>query len=132
MDALRGATESTLVTTTSRGARIQERLDALGISDREFHETTGIDRKTLRRAVDGEERVRPGTYAAIEAAVTQLEQRVAGVTEHNDSPEDDMVEFTVEGNFGVRAVVKGPVRDLAALQDAVAKLVLDMQQPKSG
>lgn len=46
-------------------------------------------------------------------------------------PNDDLVEFTVEGNFGVRAVVKGPIRDMDALQDAVARLISDMQLDES-
>jgi hypothetical protein len=128
MHALRSGAESTLVVDDERGRAIQERLDVLGISDREFHEVTGIDRKTLRRAVAGEDRVLPRTYTAIEAAIDKLEQRVAGIPIRvSDDPADDLVEFTVEGNFGVRAVVKGPVRDMAALQAAVSKLVRDMQ-----
>lgn len=124
------------VVTLGRGDKIQERLDHLGISDREFHETTGIDRKTLRRAVDGEDRVRPGTYAAIEAALDKLEQRVAGVprTKAIGDPADDLVEFTIEGNFGVRAVVKGPVRDMDELLAAVDKLMRGMgvDGPRTG
>lgn len=46
-------------------------------------------------------------------------------------PEDDLVEFTVEGNFGVRAVVKGPVRDMDAMQAAVSKLISGMQVDES-
>lgn len=46
-------------------------------------------------------------------------------------PEDDLVEFTVEGNFGVRAVVRGPVRDMEALQAAVSKLISGMQVEES-
>lgn len=112
-----------------RGERIQRRLDELGISDREFHERTGIDRKTVRRAVDGEARVRASTYAAIEAALDRLEAHVAGVPDVHPvgDPADRLVEFIVEGNLGVRAVVKGPVRDIDALEAAVAKLVRDMQ-----
>lgn len=44
------------------------------------------------------------------------------------NPSDDLVEFSVEGNFGVRAVVKGPVRDIEALREAVAKLIADMNR----
>jgi hypothetical protein len=41
---------------------------------------------------------------------------------------EDYVEFTVEGNFGVRAVVRGPVRDMPELQKAVAELLRDMRE----
>lgn len=129
MHALRDTTESALVADSERGDKIQERLDALGISDREWAAETGIDRKTLRRAVAGDEKVQSRTYTAIEAELSRLEQLTGGVPGRaiSGDPGDDLVEFTIEGNFGVRAVVKGPVRDMAALQSAVAKLVRDMQ-----
>lgn len=127
MYVLRDTAQSTPVADSERGERIQERLERLGISDREFHETTGIDRKTLRRAVSAEGNVRSSTYAAIEAELDKLEEKVAGPQQRPVG--DDLVEFTIEGNFGVRAVVKGPVRDMAALQDAVTRLVRDMQNP---
>lgn len=131
MHALTDTAESPLMGDGERGQRIQERLDALGISDREFHEETGIDRKTLRRAVVGEDRVRVSTYAAIESALDKLEARVMGTPiVASDDPTSDLVEFVVEGNFGVRAIVKGPIRDMDALQTAVAKLVRDMQQTR--
>lgn len=111
-----------------RGAQIQARLDELGIKDREFYAKTGIDRKTLRRAVAGEERVRDSTYDAINAALDRLEVSNEGIGEAEVDPtNDDYVEFTVEGNFGVRAVVKGPVRDMDELQKAVAHLVREMR-----
>lgn len=50
---------------------------------------------------------------------------------HLGDPSEDLVEFTVEGNFGVRAVVKGPVRDMDALQAAVSKLIAGMQTDES-
>lgn len=129
MYAVLSTAESALVGDTERGDEIKRRLEALGISDREFHETTGIDRKTLRRAIEGQDRVRPSTFVAIESALMQLEQRVTGPKARAvGDPRDDLVEFTIEGNFGVRAVVKGPVRDMDALESAVAKLVRDMQQ----
>lgn len=130
MSATLSAAESPVVASeTGRGDEIQRRIDELGISDREFHDKTGIDRKTLRRAIDGEPRVRASTYAAIEAALDRLEAHVAGVPDVHPvgDPADDMIEFIIEGNLGVRAVVKGPVRDIGALEAAVAKLVRDMQ-----
>lgn len=109
-----------------RGAEIQRRLSDLGISDREFYDKTGIDRKTLKRAIAGVPGTRPSTYIAITAALDRLERMVRG--EPADRPEADYVEFTVEGNFGVRAVVKGPVKDMDELQRAVARLVKEMRQ----
>lgn len=120
------------MTEPGRGAAIDERLKALGVSDREFEDQTGINRKTLRRAAANDEKVRASTYAAIEAALDKLERRASpdlGQPRSIGDAGDDLVEFTIEGNFGVRAVVKGPIRDMEALQAAVAKLVRDMQGP---
>ncbi len=41
-------------------------------------------------------------------------------------PGDDLIEFTVKGNFGVSAIVKGPIRDIDQLQEAVSKLIAGM------
>lgn len=46
-------------------------------------------------------------------------------------PSEGLVAFEIFGNFGVRAVVKGPVRDLDALQAAVSKLIAGMQIDES-
>lgn len=123
------AAESPLVTDEygDRGAEIQKRIDALGITDREFYAKTGIDRKTLRRAVEGVEGTRASTYIAIEAALAKLENAVRGKAVTHRMGEEDYVEFTVEGNFGVRAVVRGPVKDMDELQRAVGKLVREMR-----
>lgn len=130
MQAVRHGAESAIVTsgddeTEGRGQEIERRLDELGISDREFYAKTGIDRKTLKRAIAEEPGTRPSTYIAIIAALDRLERMVRG--EPAAQPEADYVEFTVEGNFGVRAVVKGPVKDMEELQRAVARLVREMR-----
>lgn len=41
-------------------------------------------------------------------------------------PNDGLVEFRVSGAFGVQAVVRGPIRDIDALQAAVSKLIAGM------
>jgi hypothetical protein len=58
----------------TRGSLIQERLDAIGITDREFHAHTGIDRKTLRRAVADDPSVRAKTSHLIENWLTRREE----------------------------------------------------------
>jgi len=133
MHAVANGAQSGGVTDSERAQKIRERLDALGISDREFEATTGVDRKALRRAASGEP-VRRSTYVAIETWLDRIEHEVGmdapplpeGARQIGD-PADGLVEFTVEGNFGVRAVVKGPIRDLDALQKAVSKLIAGMQ-----
>lgn len=130
MQVLASRADFLAVTDDERSAAIKRRFENLGISDREFYEKTGIDRKTLRRAIAGEEGTRQSTYMAIDAALTRLEQFTTGA--HAERPDTDYVEFTVEGNFGVRAVVKGPVRDMDELQQAVAKLIREMRGETGG
>lgn len=116
-----------------RGASIQRRLNALGISDREFHEQTGIDRKTLRRAVAGQEKVRPSTYAAIEAALDKLEAKVGGgpvAAAPVVQPASDFIEFDITGDFGVHLVVKGPVADADVLKRQVIEIIREIRATK--
>lgn len=116
----------------TRGGAIKRRVEALGIGDREWHEATGIDRKTLNRAIENVSTVRPSTYTAIEAELDKLEALKAGRPAarviRSDDPGVDMMEVTVEGNFGVRAVVKGPVRDSDVIQSFVRDLMRGMER----
>lgn len=103
----------------------------MGISNVEFAAKARVDRGTLGRALKDDERVGAKTWSRIEQTATKLERELgmdepAQVQPIGD-PAEDLVTFEVQGNFGVRAVVKGPVRDLAALQDAVSKIIADMQ-----
>ena len=118
-----------LVTDSERGQRIQQRLDALRMSDRQFSENSGIDRKTLRRAVSANANVRENTYRAIEDWLDRFEREAAGFAglKGSGDPEDDLFEFEVTGNFGVRVVVKGPARDQAALEASVIRLMREMR-----
>lgn len=44
---------------------------------------------------------------------------------------EDFVQFEISGNFGVRAIVKGPVRDIDALQAAALKLAAGLNAETS-
>lgn len=107
----------------TRGAAIQRRLEELGLSDREWHRETGIDRKTLNRAIAGESSVRASTYGAIESALDKLERRVRG---GDIKPEGDLVTFRLSGNFGVEVTVQGPVANVEELEAAVERLLRKM------
>ena len=130
MSAMAQETSGTirLVTDSERGQRIQARLDALGMTARQFQERTSISRDTLRKAVAGEASVRPNTYDLIESKLDQFERQAEGFEGlKGQRPEDDLIEFELSGNFGVRVVVKGPLRDQAALEESVARLIREMR-----
>lgn len=113
---------------TDRGAAIQRRIDALGISDREWHTQTGIDRKTLHRAIRNEPGTRASTYTAIEAELDKLEAKVAGVPTAQEAPEAPrVVRIEVPNVYGARAlIVEGPVDDLPALEAMVDRIMRRM------
>lgn len=101
----------------------------------------------LRAAAKGEPLAEPRsqTWTAIERAANWPPGSARSVWEGGEPPEtvlpegarpigdpsDDLVEFVIEGNFGVRAVVKGPLRDMDELQAAVSKLIVGMQIDES-
>lgn len=104
------------------GQNIEERRIKLGMSRKGLAEAAGVDRGRLAAAEAGNPAVRPTTLRAITSTLDRLEQEMG-----MDDPEDDLVEFRVSGNFGVDVVVKGPVRDMQALEESVARIVRRMQ-----
>lgn len=128
MYAVADTADSSLVGNRERSEKIQARLDELGISDREFAERSGVDRKALRRAANGEA-VRPSTYTAIETWLDRLE-REAGTDvpelpdgfEYVGDPAQQFITFEV-GEGPTRVVVKGPIRDADLLREQATKLV---------
>ena len=110
------------------GKRVQARRLALGMSVKKLAELAGVDRGRLAKLEDGDPSIRPATLGAVESALRRLEHEM-GMDEVRPvgDPAEGLVEFTVRGNFGVSAVVKGPIRDLDKLQAAVSKLVKEMQ-----
>ena len=114
--------------------QVTTRRDRLGYTIAELAAEAGVDPDTLSDLEAGRRRPQVSTLNKVLAALDRLEKEV-GLDASSlppgarsiGNPEDDLVEFSIEGNFGVRAVVKGPVRDLDALQAAVAKLIAGMQ-----
>lgn len=108
-----------------RGAAIRRRIDTLGISDREWHTQTGIDRKTLHRAIRNEPGTRASTYTAIEAELEKLEAKVAGraiVAPASEKP--NVVRIEVQNVYGTRAlVVEGPISDRLELEEMVDRIM---------
>lgn len=123
MEVVRDEAHLAAMNDESRGAAIQRRLDELGLSDREWHRETGIDRKTLNRAIADEPSVRSSTYGAIESALDKIERRIRG---GDIKPEGDLVTFKLSGNFGVEVTVQGPVANVEELEAAVERLIRKM------
>ena len=107
------------------GAGIMARRIRLGMSVKALAEQSHVDRGRLTALEKGDPTVRQSTIGAVTATLDRLEQEM-GLEPATGS--GDTVEFHVGGNFGVDVVVKGPVRDLAALEASVARLIAQMQK----
>lgn len=112
------------------GERIRQRRTRMGLSVREFAERAGVDRGQVSKIEKGEVRPHASTLGQIETALDRLEQELG--MDAPDVTTDDMVEFRVAGNFGVDVVVRGPVRDMAALEESVSRLIAKMSRPSDG
>jgi transcriptional regulator with XRE-family HTH domain len=113
------------------GNDVQRRRMRLGLSIKDLAERAGIDRGSLSALEKGTSTVRLSTVGSVLRALEDLEAEY-GYDDEEPQPEDsagsDLVEFEVAGNFGVRVVVKGPVRDRAELEESVLRLISRMQQ----
>lgn len=107
------------------GALVQGRRTRLGMSVSALARAAKVDRGRLSALEAGDDTVQDRTIGAVMSALDRLEQEMG--MESPVGSEEGLVEFVVEGNFGVRAVVKGPVRDMEKLQEAVAQLVREMR-----
>lgn len=138
MSELVSRADSTPVTSSAggesdRGAAIQARIEALGISDREWHAQTGIDRKTLHRAIRNEPGTRPATYTAIEAELDKFEAKMAGkaVTTSTSEPTPGFIRITVEGVYGAKAlIVEAPPENVAELEAMVDRIMRRLADPE--
>jgi transcriptional regulator with XRE-family HTH domain len=117
------------------GHRIRERRTRIGMPVNALAERAGVDRGRLAAIEAGTAKnVRPATIGAIERALDELEVE-HGIADPGlppgarriGDPADDLIEFTIEGTDGIKAVVKGPIRNMDELQAAAQKLIEGMQ-----
>lgn len=136
MDGVASRAESPPVTTSAgdasdRGSAIRERVEALGITDREWHAITGIDRKTLGRAIRNEPGTRASTYTAIEAELDKLERRAAGepvAMGQPDTEKPNVLRVEVKGVYGAEAlIVEAPPENLAELEEMVDRIMRNLR-----
>lgn len=109
-----------------RGDRIGKRLEALGMTPNAFQARSGIDRMTLKRAVEAAPTVRPSTYGAIEKALSELEDEIG----MND-PERTagVARFIVRGVYGAESlIVEGPVENIADLERSVDRIMRRLRE----
>lgn len=152
MNATRDAAPLAPMTTSGggpqdRGAEIGRRFEALGLSDRKWHEETGIDRKTLNRAIDNYPGTRRGTYDAIEANLDKLEAKyraqAVAMKKHDPESSPDIevgpaedhggyIRFELQGVYGAKAmIVSAPVGNPEELATAVDLIMRRLREDEA-
>jgi transcriptional regulator with XRE-family HTH domain len=107
----------------ARGEAIRRRRFAQGFKSlREFSERTGVSREAVTNAERGE--ASEGTYHRLEAFLDQWEHTVG----EDQPPVVEQMTFIVEGDFGVKVTVSGPVSDREALEASVANIIRSIRK----
>lgn len=116
----------------TRGQAIKRRMLRLGFNQSTFAEETKVDRGAIGRALRDQPGTSSFTYDRLEAALDRLEHEAGyGGPDAVLSTEQGLIEFQVTGDFGVRVVVKGPIRNADVLEDQVARLIRDIRTAPS-
>lgn len=112
---------------SDEGARVKARRVALGYSKVKFAEEVGVNRDTLA-AIEAGKGYQAETLAKILRGLDALEAEAGYGAAPRSPAEPSMIEFEVSGDLvGVRVVVRGPVGDMAAMEETVARLVHDIR-----
>lgn len=116
-------------------ASVRARRERLGISRKQLAQEADVAEDTLGDGEAGRRELRPETWGKITLALDRLEAeaglhapRVVGSEPIAGTPERPTVRYRIEGNFGVSAVVEGPVENIEELEASVARLIAGMQQ----
>jgi transcriptional regulator with XRE-family HTH domain len=121
--------ESVRVREIERGEALRKRRLAHGIrSVREFAEASGVSRNAVTAAEDG--RGSEGTYQRLEAWLDAFDHETGSDVPPANGDDVRTVEFTVEGDFGVRVTVKGPITDHEILRADVTEIIRSIREGK--
>jgi transcriptional regulator with XRE-family HTH domain len=83
-----------------RGQAIYDRLEAIRMSHRAFCDRSGVARRTLARAIEGNESVRPNSFGLIEDWLDKFEAEYAERVRGGDDERDD--EPRIEVTLSIR------------------------------
>ena len=112
----------------ARGREIKRRRMAHGYSVREAHELSGIGRPQITKAEEGGS-ASPLTYARLENWLDKVDESFGMSGDDTDAPVAIM-EIVIEGDFGVRVVVKGPITEPEALERSATRLIAQIRANK--
>jgi transcriptional regulator with XRE-family HTH domain len=113
----------------SRGQALKKRRLSLGIkSISQLHRESGLSREAITAAEEGHGST--ASYERLEAWFDRFEHETgseaAEAAEHAEN--HGIVEFTVDGDFGVKVVVRGPIQDVEALERSVGRIVASIRE----
>ena len=120
-----------LVDDSERGREIAERMEALGLSDRRMAVLANVDRSSVEKARTGQSK-QDRIYRQVEQALEDEEtRRLGGATTPAASEEDvevsQFIEVNLSGNFGITAIVKGPVDRPEELERMLSAILKQMK-----
>lgn len=114
----------------SRGQAIKRRMVKIGMTPTTLGREAGVDRGTVKRAIDDLPTVRDTTYTALELALDAVEELTGEngpdnprVAQRHHLVPARIVELEATTTEGVRFAVKGPVDDAAALEAMILRLI---------
>ena len=110
----------------ARGREIQRRRMAHGYSVREAHELSGVGRAAITKAEAGGH-ASLLSYARLESWLDEVDHQFGM---ENDQAEVAIMEIVIEGDFGVRVAVKGPITEPEALERTAARMIAQIRANK--
>jgi DNA-binding XRE family transcriptional regulator len=100
-----GRSQESLDSQAARGAAIKAERDAAFMTQEDVGAHTGLSRQTISRAEKGDPHTAESTYRTLE---NFFKNEISGPVAPASSA--GLVEFEIEGDFGVRVVVRGADR----------------------
>lgn len=111
-------------------AQIAARRTRLGMTVSALAKASGVDRGSISK-IEKLGRGRDSTIGAITETLDRLEQEMGmDLPAASELAAEGLVEFQIEGNFGVSVIMKGPVSNMAQMEAAAARLVERMQSDR--
>lgn len=109
------------------GAEIIRRREAVGLDQAALAREAGVGRTTLHNIEAGGS-PRATTRLKLMRALEAAEAESGVVLAASQTPEVEMIEFQVEGDFGVKVTVRGPVADHETLRADVAEIIRSIRE----
>lgn len=120
--------ESPIVSGKVTGEEIRRRREAAGLDIAELAREAEVSRTTLH-SIEAGGGARGSSYGKVLRALEAAEAENGGVqVVPSETPDVEMIEFQVEGDFGVKVVVRGPISSHETLRADVAEIIRSIRK----